>query len=86
MATLTLTFDTGAATVASIVDDLAAANGYQATIPDPANPGQTLPNPQTKAAFAKEMVRQYIVRTIRDYRKEAAAKLAREAAAEPTLI
>ena len=78
MATITLTFDTGAASVASIMNDLADANGYEATIN-----GQ--PNSQTKAQFAKEMVRQYIVRTVREHRRQQAAIAAASTVNEPTV-
>lgn len=69
MPILNLSFDTGNVAIARITDALAMANGYQATVG-----GQ--PNPQTKAQFARNCVKNYITRTVRDYEREAARKTA----------
>lgn len=58
MATLTLTYDTGNVTLATIMNAFAEEYGYQDTIN-----GQ--PNPESKADFARRIVRQYIVSVIR---------------------
>ncbi len=63
MAVLTLTFDTGTTTLASINDDIAKQYGYQAVLPN----GQ--PNPQTKAQFSREVVRNFIVEVIKTQRR-----------------
>ncbi len=43
-----------------IINAFASAYGYSATIPDPANPGATLPNPVTTADFAVDKISEYI--------------------------
>lgn len=62
-----------AATRNRIVDALCAVNGYQAQVPDPVNPGQVIPNPVTKAAFAKEHVKAYLKATVLSYERSQAA-------------
>ncbi len=63
MAQLSLTFDTGTTTLASINDDIAKQYNYQPVLPD----GQ--PNPQTKAQFSREVVRNFIVEVIKTQRR-----------------
>ena len=65
MATLSLSCDTGSVTVARIVDAMALHYGYQATIPDPANAGQTIANPETKTQFAKSQIRRIIMEAVK---------------------
>ena len=67
MATLTFSFETGAVTTASIVDAICGNYQYQATIPDPNSPGDTIANPESKAAFAKRMVKNFIVDNYKSY-------------------
>lgn len=56
MATLDLgTFNTGSVTLTDLRDAVALAWGYTDTIPDPENPGGTLPN-VTKAVFVRQNV------------------------------
>lgn len=76
MATLSFSFDTGTVSLTRIVDAMAITYGYQANIPDPANPGQTIPNPQTKAQFARAQIRRIIIEAVRN----AEAQQAREQA------
>jgi hypothetical protein len=72
MATLSFSFDTGTVPVARIIDAMALEYGYQATIPDPANPGQTIPNPQTKAQFGKAQIGRIIKEAVRNQERQAA--------------
>lgn len=65
MATLTFSFDTGAVPLSRIVDGMAVTYGYPETIPDPANPGQTIPNTETKAQFARRQIRRIIIEAVR---------------------
>jgi hypothetical protein len=53
MATLNFSFDTGNVPVPEIVDAFASAYRYEETID-----GQ--PNPESKAAFARRMIKNYI--------------------------
>lgn len=61
-----------AATRDRIINAVAAVAGYQPTIPDPANPGQTIPNPSTKRAFVKDHLRAYLRQTVIGYERATA--------------
>lgn len=52
----------------NITSDFAAATGWQATVPDPGNPGQTMPNPVTRAKWLDNKIDAYVRATVRDYR------------------
>lgn len=41
--------------------------GYRDEIPDPGNPGEVIPNPQTKPQFAKENIRRMIVERVKTH-------------------
>ena len=47
------------------IDGVAYNNGYRDTVPD--QDGAMIPNPQSKAAFAKEVIRQFIIDNVRAY-------------------
>lgn len=66
MAVLTFSFDTGIIPLSRIVDAMAITYGYSATIPDPANLGQTIPNPETKAQFGRKQIRRIIMESVRN--------------------
>jgi hypothetical protein len=71
MAIVTFSFEAGN-NIPRILEAFAATYGYKPTLPD----GST--NPETKAMFAKRMLRQHIVDIVRQYeqdkaREEAAA-------------
>jgi hypothetical protein len=59
MATLTLTYDTGSVSLATIINAICSTHGYSATRDD------GTPNPETQAAFAKRMVGQYVIDMVR---------------------
>jgi hypothetical protein len=42
---------------------VAADQGWQAQVPDPANPGQTIPNPETQVELVRRVLKNYL-RTI----------------------
>lgn len=52
----------------NITQDFAAATGWQATVPDPQNPGQTIPNPVTRAKWLDNKIDAYVRATVRDHR------------------
>lgn len=79
MATLTFTYDTGAVPTSRILDAWALRYNYQATVPDPGVPGQIIPNPETKAAFAKRILKEQITAIVREVEAAAAAKTASDA-------
>lgn len=70
------------AQMANVVEAFTKQYGYQDTIPDPANPGQTIPNPETKNQFVQKMIRNYIKETVAGYQgmaaNQAAAQKARD--------
>lgn len=63
------------------VTALCARYGYQATIPDPNNVGQTIANPQTDNAFAEQVVRRWVRDETEQYEKRQAAITAESAVA-----
>jgi hypothetical protein len=48
------------ATFNEVVNALAGRGGYTATVVDPATPGGTMPNPQTKGEFATERLNELL--------------------------
>lgn len=44
----------------AIIDAFVDQYNYQSTVPDPANPGATIPNPQSKAAFTNDRIKSFI--------------------------
>lgn len=65
-----------------IVNAFTDAYGYTDTIPDPDNPGQTIPNPVTRAAFTARQLELYIRSVVRQKLTQNdadAAKAAKEA-------
>jgi hypothetical protein len=79
MASLTITIPDGQ--LARVRDSFALAYNYQATIPDPANPGATIPNPENKVQFMQRKVREYIKEVVKGQEAVAAAEAARTTAA-----
>jgi hypothetical protein len=85
MATLSFSFDTGSVTVARIVDAMAITYGYQATIPDPQNAGQSIANPETKAQFAKAQIKRIITEAVKNAEMHEARKAAEATVTDITL-
>lgn len=85
MATLTFTYDTGNVTLAEITNAICAEYEYEAEIPapPPAPKGTMIPNPETKAQFARRQVRQFIVGIVKAQRVKAAETTARSGVANP---
>lgn len=75
MATNLFTFDVADAATATRIRTALCAD-YLDTIPDPANPGQRIPNPQTKAQYAKQKVRDMILGVVISYERDQAAAAA----------
>jgi len=59
------------------VDALCAHYNYQAAIPNPEN-GDPVPNPETRAAFAKRCIKNFIVEHVQAYALEEARRIAEE--------
>lgn len=66
-----------AAAKTKVIQSFCDAYGYQATIPDPANPGQTINNPQSKQAFYNSKLTEFI----KDIHRSVTIKAAELAAA-----
>ena len=64
-----------------IVDAFCDAYHYQATVPDPnGEPGDTVPNPETRPDFTKRQLLGYIRAIVKQYRVEQAVPTARSTA------
>lgn len=63
-----------------VMDAVAGSYGYQATIPDPADPSRQIPNPQGKSAFAKQVVANFLKEVVTAYEANIAADQARQQA------
>lgn len=60
----------------SVIADFCDAYGYQATVSDPARPGQTIPNPVSRQDFFNDQLRKHIREVIRGQRVQTAANSA----------
>ncbi len=72
----------------AIMEAVAANRGWTATVPDPKNPGQTIPNPLSEQAEFQRAITQYLrdnYRTFKISTAEKAAKATAEAAADADL-
>ena len=82
--TLTFSIQVPTGMKSIILLDFALYLGYQTNIPhDPMNPnGPTDPNPETEAQFAKRMIAEFIKNSVKSYRAELAAEIARKSKIE----
>jgi len=63
-----------------VIDAIAYQHGYLDNVVDPDNPSQTIPNPESKIAFAKRMNRRWIRLNVKAWEQEQAGNAAREQA------
>jgi hypothetical protein len=82
MPSTSITFTTDSSLFDLFIQTACASYGYRTTVPDPTNPGQLIPNPQTPAQFAQQKVIDYCVEVIRAYQMELAAQQARKTASD----
>jgi hypothetical protein len=82
MASTSITFTTDSSLFDLFVQAACVSYGYRDTIPDPANPGQLIPNPQTPQQFAQQKVIDYCLEVVRAYQTELAAQQARKTASD----
>jgi len=80
MAQLIIDIPGTTAEVNRILDAFTKHHGYKAMIQDPNNPLQTIPNPQTKAQFAKAVVARFVKQCVIAQEATDAAEVARQAA------
>jgi hypothetical protein len=77
MASITINISDG--NIGEVRDALCDYGGRTAQVPDPANPGSTIPNPIGKAQFATDMLKSITRDILRQYRQKAAAAAAGDA-------
>lgn len=65
----------------ALIDAFAAEYSYQAIVPNPAIPGQTMANPQSKQGFFNEKLSVYLKDIYKAHKTKAAAKAANDTAA-----
>lgn len=76
-----ITIDVPNAVLARVLDAFAKMYGRPETIPDPANPtGPQIPNPQTKAQFAKMKLADFIKDVVKGHEAQKAGGDAQKAA------
>jgi hypothetical protein len=85
MATLNLVYSTGAITLTDLNNTLALEFNYQENIPDPNNPGERIPNPETKTAFNHRMIGLKIKEAYWNQKKKAAREAAEAEVLEPPI-
>jgi len=78
MATYTVTIPSNILT--RVIDGIAYQHKYHDNIPDPNDPSNTIPNPESKIDFAKRMNRDWIRTNVRAWEANEAADDARETA------
>lgn len=64
----------------AITQDFATATGWKATVPDPLNPGQTIPNPVTRGKWLDNRIDGYLKSVVREHRLSVARAAAETAA------
>ena len=80
-----VTINIGNADLPTIVSAFSAIYGYQANIPDPNNPGQTIPNPVTPQEFARQQIIRYVKDVTRQYLQEQSQAAAPAVAPTPAI-
>ncbi|HEY0098387.1 MAG TPA: hypothetical protein VGB76_05475 [Pyrinomonadaceae bacterium] len=84
---VTLKITLPAAQSARLLNAFTKQYGWTAQIPDPANPGQAVPNPVSKRDFAEAVLESFVLQSVEAAEKnEAAEKARREAATDVKAI
>jgi len=81
MAQITISFN-GTATD---LNDFCDQYKYQAEIPDPEDSDKTIPNPESKTAFFKRVVQEFVWSSVKSRRATKAADAARDAEVDKTV-
>lgn len=82
MPTLNFSFTVSEVNKARIINGVCYQNNYRDQIEDPENEGEMIANPETKAQFAKRMIKEYIKNNVRAYEVSKAVSEARKAKME----
>jgi hypothetical protein len=80
MAIITITIPT--VIDSRVINSYCRAHGYQANIPDPVIPGATIPNPETRPAFAKRKIIEHIKDSVKLVEIDDATQAARKSASD----
>ena len=80
MASITFTFPDAIAP--RLLNSFCAIRGYADEIRDPDNPGNVIQNPESKAAFAKRNIKEWILHEVTRYEVGLAATAAADAATQ----
>lgn len=81
MASLTLTFPDAIAQ--RVLNSFCTIRGYSDTVPNPEDPGGPwIPNPETKAQFAKRQLKEFVLQELTRYEVGVAVAAASTAAGE----
>ena len=67
--------------VSRVIDGIAYQHKYQDEIDDPSTPGEVIPNPESKVAFAKRMNKRWIRENVKAWETNLAKATAGEQAA-----
>lgn len=67
------------------IDSIARQYGWHDEVPDPANPGQTIPNPTAKEDTVREAIRKFLRESAGAWNVQAAREMAARQAAEQTV-
>ena len=63
----TISIEIPDALIQRAINGMCGAYFYRETLPDPSNPEANIPNPETKAAFCKRMIKQHIKTCVLQY-------------------
>lgn len=84
MATLKFEFDTGSVPLSRIVDAICSHYDYQSEVRG--ETGELVPNTETKAQFARRMVKEHIIKIVKNEDTESAVRTAKQAVTSIDLI
>lgn len=82
MATLSFSWEVTAANKARIIEGISGQHDYPDEVSDPDNPLELIPNPETKAQYAKRMAKRWVMENVKAFEADLAANTARDAAIE----
>lgn len=73
----TVSIDVPAAQMPRVIAAFVGVYNYQTQVPDPANPGQMIANPETKPQFTQRMMRQHAMDVTKTWEASTAGETAR---------
>lgn len=70
---------------ATDLNDFCTHHKYQDEIPDPDNPGETIPNPETKVQFFQRKTKEFVYGSVKSQRVVTAGDAARQVELDKTV-